>query len=75
MRSPAHQPTLRGLGADDAEVTDDDIVEIDGGPPPVSARRHAMVTVPPPSRPPRVSGAYSLVPASRRRTLRGNGDA
>lgn len=72
MRSPAHLPTLRGLGPDEEQLDDDDIVEVDGALP-AKERRYAMVTVPP-SRPATVSGVYSMFPARSRRTLRGNGD-
>ena len=69
MRSPAHLPTLRGLGPDEDHIGDEDIVEVDGEPPPKSSPggRYAMVTVPP------VSGVYSMIPARTRRTLRGSG--
>ena len=62
MRSPMHLATIRGLGPDGDELTDDDIVEVDGeAPPPSSARPR-----------PTVSGAYRIV-AARRTTLRGTG--
>jgi hypothetical protein len=74
MRSPAHLPTLRGLGPDGDQLTDDDIVEVDGEAPPKSGVRYAMVTVPASRPPPHASPArYSLVATRRRRTLRGNG--
>ena len=73
MRSPAHLPTLRGLGPDEDEISDDDIVEVDGERPSQSGARYAMVTVPPrgPARP---SGAYSMFPARSKQTLRGGGE-
>lgn len=77
MRSPVHHATLRGVGPDGEELTDDDIVEVDGESPPPSRVRYAIVTVPPPSsgRPPaRVSGEYRIVMGTaRRRTMRGMG--
>jgi len=65
MTSSAHLPTLRGLGPDDDQLGDDDIVEVDGEAPPQTAR-YAMVTVPP-CRPASVSGVYSLFPARSQR--------
>lgn len=81
MTSPAHRSTIRGLGPDGEELTDDDILEVDGEMPPPSYVRRAMVTVLPPSTPPsapasrarpNTSGEYRIVTA-RRGTLRGTG--
>ena len=62
--------TIRGLAPRSDEISDDDILEVDG-----AARRPASMTVPPPSGKRYIpTGRYSRIVPRVRRTLRLIGD-
>jgi len=74
MLAIARIQTFRGLAPNADQITEDDILEVDGAPP-ASMRRPSAITVPPPSGKRYLQTTrYSMIAPRRRRTLRLIGD-